>query len=156
VLSCVCFLFFFLRKAEVKRRHHFSSLGSRSQAFQLSSLPLVICALTSRVAAFSEPQFRTRLLLPRFTSRVPTSSSRFNHPRTGGLSSRKSCVHPAGSKGRGMNLEYSSLLPQGQVKEFVGPRHVSSPGPFGGSKSTVGTTVYSRLSGLMKGYGMHG
>jgi hypothetical protein len=43
-----------------------------------------------------------------------------------------------------MNLEYSSLLP-------LGPRHVSSLGPFGDSKSTVGTTVYSRLSGLMRG-----
>jgi hypothetical protein len=39
---------------------------------------------------------------------------------------------------------------QGRVKGFVGPRHFSSLGPFGDSRSTVGT-VYPRLSGLMEG-----
>jgi hypothetical protein len=40
---------------------------------------------------------------------------------------------------------------QGQIKGFVGPWHFSSLGPFGDSKSIDGTTVYSRLSGLMEG-----
>jgi hypothetical protein len=43
---------------------------------------------------------------------------------------------------------------QGQIKVFVGPRHFSSLGPFEDSRSIVGTTVYSRLSGLMEWEGM--
>jgi hypothetical protein len=42
-------------------------------------------------------------------------------------------------------------LVQGPIKGFVGPRHFSSLGPFGDSKTIVGTTVYSLLSGLMEG-----
>jgi hypothetical protein len=42
---------------------------------------------------------------------------------------------------------------QGQIKEFLGPRHFLSLGPFGDSKSIFGTTVYSQLSGLMEGGG---
>jgi hypothetical protein len=38
----------------------------------------------------------------------------------------------------------------GRIKGFVGHRNFSSLGLFGDSK-TVGTTVYSRLSGLMEG-----
>jgi hypothetical protein len=57
-------------------------------------------------------------------------------------------THAAGSP--------STLTHQGRIKEFVGPRHFKSLGPFWDSKSTVGTTVYSRLSGLKKGDGMHG
>jgi hypothetical protein len=38
----------------------------------------------------------------------------------------------------------------------VGPRHFSLLGPFGDLKSIVGTTVYSRLSELMEGEGIHG
>jgi hypothetical protein len=45
---------------------------------------------------------------------------------------------------------------RGRIKGFVGPRQFTSLGPFGDSKSIVGTTVYSRLSGLMEGEGMHG
>jgi hypothetical protein len=45
---------------------------------------------------------------------------------------------------------------QGRIKRFVGPRHFSSLGPFGDSTGIVETTVYSRLSGLMEGEGMHG
>jgi hypothetical protein len=48
---------------------------------------------------------------------------------------------------------------QGWIKGFVGPRYfssLSSLGHFGDSKSTVGTTVYSRLSGVMEGEGMRG
>jgi hypothetical protein len=44
---------------------------------------------------------------------------------------------------------------QGGIKGFVGPRHFSSLGPFGDLKSIVGTTVYSRLSGLTVGEGMY-
>jgi hypothetical protein len=44
---------------------------------------------------------------------------------------------------------------QGRIKGFVGHRHFSSLGRFGDSRSIVGTTVYSRLSGLMEGEGMH-
>jgi hypothetical protein len=47
------------------------------------------------------------------------------------------------------------LYRQGRIKGFVGPRHFSSLGPFGDSKTIVGTTLYSRLSGLMKGKRMH-
>jgi hypothetical protein len=42
---------------------------------------------------------------------------------------------------------------QGRIKGIVGPRHFPSLGQFGDSKSIVGTTVYSRLSGLMMGRG---
>jgi hypothetical protein len=35
----------------------------------------------------------------------------------------------------------------------VGPRHFSSLGPFGDSKSIVLTRVYCRLSGIMEGGG---
>jgi hypothetical protein len=42
---------------------------------------------------------------------------------------------------------------QGRIKGFVGPRHFSSLGCFGDSRSIFGTTVYSRLSGLMEGEG---
>jgi hypothetical protein len=45
---------------------------------------------------------------------------------------------------------------QGRIKGFVGPRHFSSLGRFGDSTNIVGTTAYSRLSGLMEGEGMHG
>jgi hypothetical protein len=45
---------------------------------------------------------------------------------------------------------------KGRIKGFVGPRHFSSLRPFGDSKSVVGTTVYSRLSGLIEGERMHG
>jgi hypothetical protein len=41
-------------------------------------------------------------------------------------------------------------------KGFVGPRHFLLLGPFGDLKSIVGTTMYSQLSGLMEGEGMHG
>jgi hypothetical protein len=44
---------------------------------------------------------------------------------------------------------------QGRIKGFVGHRHFSSEGPFGNWKSIVATTVYSQLSGLMEGQGMH-
>jgi hypothetical protein len=44
---------------------------------------------------------------------------------------------------------------QGRIKGFVGPTHFSSLGPFGDSTSIVGTTVYSRLSGLMEGEEMY-
>jgi hypothetical protein len=44
---------------------------------------------------------------------------------------------------------------QGRIKGFVDPRHFSSLGPFGDSRNIVGATVYSRLSGLMEGKGMH-
>jgi hypothetical protein len=47
-------------------------------------------------------------------------------------------------------------LGQGRIMRFVGLRHFSSLGPFGDSKSIVGTTVYSRLSGLIEGERMHG
>jgi hypothetical protein len=49
-----------------------------------------------------------------------------------------------------------SLRSQGRIKGFVGPRYFSLLGPFGDSTSIVGTTLYSRLSGLMEGEGMHG
>jgi hypothetical protein len=45
----------------------------------------------------------------------------------------------------------ATVCTQGRIKGFVGPRHFSSPGSFGDSKSIVGTTVYCRLSGLMEG-----
>jgi hypothetical protein len=41
---------------------------------------------------------------------------------------------------------------QGRIKGFV---CISSLGPFGDLRSIVGTKVYSRLSGLMEGEGMH-
>jgi hypothetical protein len=44
---------------------------------------------------------------------------------------------------------------QGRIKAFVGPRHFLPLGLFGDSRSIVGNTVYSRLSGLMEGEGMH-
>jgi hypothetical protein len=44
---------------------------------------------------------------------------------------------------------------QGRIKGFVGPRHFLSLGPFGDSKSIVGTTVYSRLSEPMGGEELH-
>jgi hypothetical protein len=44
---------------------------------------------------------------------------------------------------------------QVRIKAFIGPMHFSSLGPFGDSRSIVGTTVYSRLSGPMEGKGMH-
>jgi hypothetical protein len=50
---------------------------------------------------------------------------------------------------------YRRLPAQGRIKGFVGTRHFSSLSPFGDSKSIVGTTVYSRLAGLMEGEGMH-
>jgi hypothetical protein len=43
---------------------------------------------------------------------------------------------------------------QGRIKGFVGPRHFSSLGPLGYSRSIAGTTVYSGLSGLIEG--IHG
>jgi hypothetical protein len=42
---------------------------------------------------------------------------------------------------------------QGRIKSFVSPRHFSSLGRLGNSKSIVVTTVYCRLSGLMEGGG---
>jgi hypothetical protein len=45
---------------------------------------------------------------------------------------------------------------ENRIKEFVGPRHFSLLGPFGDSKFIVGTSVYSRLSGLVEGVGLHG
>jgi hypothetical protein len=47
------------------------------------------------------------------------------------------------------------MFQQGWIKGFVGPRHFSSLGPFGDLRSTVGTTMYSQLSGLMEQEGMH-
>jgi hypothetical protein len=47
-------------------------------------------------------------------------------------------------------------LGQGRIMGFIGLRHFSSLGPFGDSKRIVGTTVYSRLSGLIEGERMHG
>jgi hypothetical protein len=52
-------------------------------------------------------------------------------------------------------MRHCDKFHQGRIKGFIGPRHFSSLGPFGDSKSIVGTTVYSQLSGLMKGEGMH-
>jgi hypothetical protein len=46
---------------------------------------------------------------------------------------------------------YTKSCQQGRIKGFVDPRHFSSLDPFGNSKSIVGTTVYSRLSGLREG-----
>jgi hypothetical protein len=45
---------------------------------------------------------------------------------------------------------------QGRIKGFVGRRHFSSLGTFVDLTSSVGTRVYSRLSGLMEVEGMHG
>jgi hypothetical protein len=45
---------------------------------------------------------------------------------------------------------------QGRIKGFVGPKHFPLLGPFEDSKIIVGTIVYSRLSGLMEGEGIHG
>jgi hypothetical protein len=45
---------------------------------------------------------------------------------------------------------------QGRIKVLLGPRHFSLLSRFGDSKSIVGTIVYSQLSGLMEGEGMHG
>jgi hypothetical protein len=53
-----------------------------------------------------------------------------------------------------LDVEIEMIVP-GRFKGFVGPRHFSSLGPFGDSTSIVGTTVYSRLSRLMEGGGMH-
>jgi hypothetical protein len=50
--------------------------------------------------------------------------------------------------------ESESSVWQTWIKEFVGPRNFSSLDPFGESRSIVGTTVYSRLSGLGGG-GIH-
>jgi hypothetical protein len=44
---------------------------------------------------------------------------------------------------------------QDRITGFAGPRHFSSLGPFEASKIIVGTTVYSRLSGIMEERGMH-
>jgi hypothetical protein len=53
-------------------------------------------------------------------------------------------------------MEWNRIcLRQGPIKGFVGPRLISSEGPFGNWKSIVATTVYSRLSGLMEGEGMN-
>jgi hypothetical protein len=52
------------------------------------------------------------------------------------------------------STQYESCS-QARIKGFVGPWNFSSLGPFGDSRSIVGTTVYSRLSGLMEGEGMH-
>jgi hypothetical protein len=48
---------------------------------------------------------------------------------------------------------FSLVLPcrQGRIKGFVGPRQFSFLGPFGDSKSIAGSTVCSRLYGLVKG-----
>jgi hypothetical protein len=45
---------------------------------------------------------------------------------------------------------------QGRIKGFVGPRHFSSLGTFGDSKSIAENRVQCRLSRLMEGDGMHG
>jgi hypothetical protein len=52
-------------------------------------------------------------------------------------------------------LLYSILQHQIQdrIKGFLGSRHFSSLGPLEDTKSNVGTTVYSRLPGLMEGEG---
>jgi hypothetical protein len=42
----------------------------------------------------------------------------------------------------------------GRIKGFVGHRHFSSLGTSGYLTSSVGTSVYSRLSGLMEAEGM--
>jgi hypothetical protein len=52
------------------------------------------------------------------------------------------------------NIIKTSAVNVSSELAFVGPRHFSSLGPFGDSKSIVATAVYSRLSGLMEG--MHG
>jgi hypothetical protein len=53
----------------------------------------------------------------------------------------------------GARLQCRNLGPipnQGRIIGFVGPSHFSSLGRFRDSKSIVGTTVHSRLSGLME------
>jgi hypothetical protein len=55
----------------------------------------------------------------------------------------------------GRRMEPAQDRVQGRIKGFIFPRHFSSLGPFGDSRSIVGTTEYSRLSGLMEGEGMH-
>jgi hypothetical protein len=53
------------------------------------------------------------------------------------------------------NLHFISCrLEQGRINGFVDPRHLTSLGPFGDSRSIFGNTVYSRLSGPMEE--MHG
>jgi hypothetical protein len=49
----------------------------------------------------------------------------------------------------GKKCLFHSSLREG-IKGFVGLRHFSSLGPFEDSKSIVGTTVYSRLSGVAR------
>jgi hypothetical protein len=51
---------------------------------------------------------------------------------------------------------YASHSSQGQIKGLIGLRHFPSLGPFGDSKSIVGTNVYSGLSRLMEKEQIHG
>jgi hypothetical protein len=50
-------------------------------------------------------------------------------------------LHSYSNIGLGCNFLVYYHCCKGRIKGFVGPRHFSSLGPFGDSKSIVGTTV---------------